>query len=522
MKIDPAGETILPNGRLLTPVGRHVKVAPHPYGLALSPDGKTLVTANSGTSPFSFSIITDLESDQPKVVQIPPGFKSADADPESVFMGVAVAPDNRTLYLSEGDNGRVGIFDLTTHERLDSLTLDGEFQGTTYSNSLTGEMKLSPGGRHLFVLDLAHFRLVVIDTEAKRIISSTPVGRLPFALALSPDGRRAYVTHVGMFRYSIIPHYDPKDPRDTGLDFPPFGFPSKEAEEGTTIGEKKIPGLGDPNVPESNSLWVMDVSNPAEPRVTAKIPTGLPVGAQSVGGSSPGAVVAGQKRIYVSNASQDSITIVNARTNRVEKTVVLEPANSVRGLRGVLPFGMTLRPDEKRLYVACAGINAVAVVDARKGEVRGYFPTAWFPARLALSLDGKTLYVASAKGFGSGPNGGPDFKPGPEGTYIGDITKGVVSIVPLPAPFTPWIHLSSGDISDASWSRRFPFQVKIPGKPFVGPETLKLNTMRVSYNNGFVPEFFARSREPDHPLPPPGQPSRKVKYVVFVIKENRT
>ncbi len=486
-KIDPAGETILPNGRLLTPVGRHVKVAPHPYGLALSPDGRTLVTANSGYAPFSVLIITDLESGQPKVVQIPPGFNSADADPESVFIGVAVAPDNRTLYLSEGDNGGVGIIDLITHERLDSLSLDGEFQGTSYKNSLPGELKLSPDGRHLYVLDLAHFRLVVIDTEAKRIISSTAVGRLPFALALSPDGRRAYVTHVGMFRYSIIPGYDPKDPRDTGLDFPVYGFPSKEAAEGTTVGKKQIPGLGDPNVPESNSLWVMDMSNPAQPGVTAKIPTGLPVGAQSVGGSSPGAVVAGRERIYVSNSAQDSITIVNARSNRVEKTVVLEPAKSVRGLRGVLPFGMALSPDQLRLYVACAGINAIAVIDARKERVRGYFPTAWFPARLEVSPDGKALYVANAKGFGAGPNGGPNFTPGPEGTYIGDITKGEVSVIGIPKD-----------------------------------TELKGLTAQVLRNNGFIPSAQPARRADDLPVPQAAQPSSKIRHLVFIVKENRT
>ena len=111
VKIDLSGQTILPNGRLITPLGHHVKVAPHPYGLALSPDGKTLVTANSGTHPFSVTIITQLDSRNAQVAQIPPGFKPADADPDSVFLGVAVGPDNRTLYLSEGNNGRVGIFD---------------------------------------------------------------------------------------------------------------------------------------------------------------------------------------------------------------------------------------------------------------------------------------------------------------------------------------------------------------------------------------------------------------------------
>src|SRR2546427_763832 len=142
VKIDPAGGTVLPNGRLITPFGKQVTVAPHPYGLALSPDGKTLVTANSGTAPFSFSIITDLGSRDPKVVQVPPGYKSPGADPDSVYMGVAIAPDNRTLYVAEGNNGRVGIFDLVTRRRLDSVSLDGGFQGKSYVHSLTGELKL--------------------------------------------------------------------------------------------------------------------------------------------------------------------------------------------------------------------------------------------------------------------------------------------------------------------------------------------------------------------------------------------
>ncbi len=486
-RIDRRGETVLPNGRLLAPLGRHVMVAPHPYGLALSPDGKTLVTANSGYAPFSVSIITELSRRRPRVVQIPPGVKSADADPETVYLGVAIAPDNRTLYLSEGDNGRVGIFDLVTHKRLDSISLDGSFGGKIYRHSLTGELKLSPQGRHLFILDLAHFRLVVMDTQAKQIISSTPVGRLPFGLALAPDGSRAYVTNVGMFRYSLVPGYNRGDPRDTGLDFPAFGFPSKEAEEGTSVDGKEIPGLGDPNVPESNSLWVIDVSDASSPRVRARIRTGTPVGSQSIGGSSPGAAVAGRERVFVSNAAQDSITVIDAATDQVLETIVLEPAESLRGLRGVLPFGMTLSPDEKRLYVACAGINAVAVIEARQGTVLGYLPTAWFPARVASSHDGKTLYVSNAKGFGSGPNGGPNFRRGPEGSYIGDITKGAVSIIRVP-----------------------------------GDRELEQTTARVLRNNGLVPPSRTVSRSPDFPVPPPGQASAKIRHVVFIVKENRT
>jgi len=503
VKIDPAGSTVLPNGRLITPLGKQVTVAPHPYGLALSPDGKTLVTANSGTHPFSVSIISGLGSGEPAVTQIPPGYRSSDADPDSVFMGVAIAPNNRALYLSEGNNGHVGTFDLLTHKRVASMSLDGDFHGKKYAYSLTGELKLSPDGRRLYVLDLAHFCLVTIDTESQQMLSSVAVGRLPFGLALSPDGRRAYVSNVGMFRYSPVPGYDEKNPR-TGLDFPAFGFRSKEAEEGLTVHGVKVPGLGDPNSPESNSLWVVDIVNPVEPRVVAKIPTGQPVGEKSVGGSSPGAVVAGRKKIYVSNSAQDSISIIDAGSMLVEKTVVLEPADSVRGLRGVLPFGMALSPDEKRLYVACAGINAVAVLDTRKGEILGYFPTAWFPARLAVSLDGNTLYVSNAKGFGAGPNGGTNFKEGPEGTYIGDITKGTVSFIPLPAATA----LDGEGEAPAAKHR-------------VSGDDLELLTQRVLVNNGFLPSG-GKERSRDFPVPPPDQASVLIHHVVFIVKENRT
>jgi YVTN family beta-propeller protein len=515
VEINPDGETVLPNGRLITPLGKHVRVAPHPYGLALSPDGKTLVTGNSGTHPFSFSIITDLESDQPKVLQVPPTGKADSEDDEgveSVFLGVAITGDNRTLYLSEGDNGRVGIFDLVTRQRLDSISLDGRFQGKTYKNSLPGELELSPDGRRLYVLDLGHFHMAVIDTESKRVIARVPVGRIPFGLAASPDGRRVYVSNVGMFEYSLVPGYDPTDPRDTGLDFPPFGFPSKGAMEGTTINGKKIPGLGDPNVPESNSVFVIDVTDATNPRVTAKIRTGIPVGAGSVGGSSPGAVVAGSKKVFVSNASQDSISIIDVRRQKIEKTIVLEPAESVRGLRGVLPFGMALSLDEQTLYVACAGINAIAVIDAGKDKVLGYFPAAWFPARVAVSPDGQALYVANAKGFGSGPNGGPEFQPGPEGTYIGEITRGIVSIVSLPIS---WMW------EPGPWNERPPKQ-RLPPMEASGEWLLFKTTEWVLENNGFEARKGEAARGNGQPPRTTGRITPKLKHIVFVVKENRT
>ena len=43
-QINRDGKTVIPNGRFITPIGKQITVAPHPFGLALSPDGKTIAT----------------------------------------------------------------------------------------------------------------------------------------------------------------------------------------------------------------------------------------------------------------------------------------------------------------------------------------------------------------------------------------------------------------------------------------------------------------------------------------------
>ena len=73
VEINKEGKTVLPNGRFITPPGLTHEVAPHPYGLVESPDGRIAVTSNSGTNPLSISILRDITSEKPEIQQIPPG-----------------------------------------------------------------------------------------------------------------------------------------------------------------------------------------------------------------------------------------------------------------------------------------------------------------------------------------------------------------------------------------------------------------------------------------------------------------
>jgi hypothetical protein len=90
--------------------------------------------------------------------------------------------------------------------------------------------------------------------------------------------------------------------------------PSKEAEEGVAVGGIRVPGLGSPNHPDAMSVFGVDL---AAGTVVQRIKTGYLVGVDrdditTVGGASPGALVAGRERVYVANATNDTISIIDS------------------------------------------------------------------------------------------------------------------------------------------------------------------------------------------------------------------
>ncbi len=437
--INHHGITVIPNGRLLTPVGKQIRVAPHPFGLTLSPDGKTIITANSGVGPFSISIINDYNSTSPVIKQIPETLNPEKGLLEAVFMGLAVSPDGERVYVAGGQQNRIYVFDLVTHKKLAEISCNTSFDGTDYSDGYIGDMVLSKNGDRLYAVDQIGFRMMVIDTKTNTVIHNVRTGRYPFGIALSPDERTVYVANVGMFEYSYIKTLDRNRLNETALRFPASAYGSKEMMEGIKNDTLEVAGLGDPNAPESFSVWSIDVGNEI-PSVISKVKTGVLVGEEvegipAVGGSSPNSIVATESYVYVSNGNNDNVSVIDVEKHKVINSIRLKLDERLGNLKGVIPFGLAISPDQKRLYVAEAGINAVAVVDVESQEVMGHIPTGWFPSKLKVTPDGKQLIVANAKGFGSGPNGGKDFVPPfdrPYADFIGTLMFGTVSVIDIP------------------------------------------------------------------------------------------
>ncbi|GAB4016619.1 beta-propeller fold lactonase family protein [Spirosoma migulaei] len=420
--INPTGKSVLPSGRYVTPAGQTIRITNDPFGLALSPNGQRAVSLHDG-------VLTLLNLAELTATRVPDyAGKISAVLKDGSFLGVAFAPDNRIAYLSNGDKGRVLIFDTDQLKTIDSISLDGN----GYTDSFTSDLLLN--GNELLVLDRANFRMVRIDVATKRITASIPTGRQPFGLSISPNKKLAFVANVGLYAYPKVPGVTKTNKDTMALKFPPYAAHTKESAEGVEVEGRRIPGLGSPLADEAMSVWIVDLTTN---KILKRFKTGVQIGemieeAEVVGGASPNSVVAGRNYAFVSNATNDNISLIDYRNRKLAGTISLKVDPKLDRYRGLMPFGLALTADEKTLYVALLAFNAVAVVDVATRNVRGLIPTGWGPTRVALSPDQKTLFITSARGYGAGPNGGASFVKPPQGTYIGDIQLATFQSVAVP------------------------------------------------------------------------------------------
>jgi len=430
---------VLPNGREIHPAGNWIPLAPYPFALAVRPDGGQIAVPSIGF-PFALNVVTNPSGAKPAVVKMP---SNANDNPKiQVHAGLAYSPDGSLLYVATGDSGMIASYHTSDWTQGNAVSLDGDpvDAGPTKQGSwsFAATLVVSADGKTLYALDQGNWRVVILDGATLKRIAEVPTGSYPFGLALSPDGMRLYVTNTGLFEYTTIPGADGKDPVGTGLHFPPFGYPSKEAREGAVVEGKQIPGLGDENSDRGSSLWTYDIHDREHPAVAARLRLGAKITEErggTVGGAAPTGVAATGDAVFVSLAHEDAVAEVSPDGTTVLTLAELSPFTGARfqdgegrPLRGVMPSGLAVR--DGRVYVAESGIDAVGVLDAALMTVVEHIPVGWNPSAVDFSADGKTLYVVNTKGKGTGPNGGREHKPGTP-SYVGSLEMGSLSVIRL-------------------------------------------------------------------------------------------
>ena len=504
-KIAPNGISVLPSGRFVTPAGDVIRITNKPFGMAISPDGKKAVTLHNGV--FTIIDLATLQNtrvpgyNQKLVSPLTheplntPAFKTDSviqtiiptALPQGSFLGVAFAPDSKTVYLSGGDNGAVIVYDIEKLQRIDSISLNGKVNGTDFDDSFTSDLLLNATNNELLILDRGNFRLVRYNIIDKKITASIPAGRQPFGLALSENKKTAFVANVGVYSYPLIRGMTKQNYDSMMISHHPYGDNTKESINGTEVEGKKIPGVGSPHSPEAMSVFTIDLTTN---KIVDKFKTGFQIGemieeAEVVGGASPNSIAVGKEFAYVTNATNDNISIIDYKKHKILGHIQISVDKRIDKFRGLLPFGIRLSKDEKTLFVALLGFNSVAVVDVATKTTKGLIPTGWGPTRVQLSANEKELYIITCRGLGAGPNGGEGFVEPPQGTYIGDIQLGTFQKVPMP---------SVNEL--AAYTKQ-------------------------TISNTFISTVIADDKK--NPLPAlPGLNQSPIKYIVYITKENRS
>jgi YVTN family beta-propeller protein len=197
-------------------------------------------------------------------------------------------------------------------------------------------------------------------------------------------------------------------------------------------------------------------------------------------------------RLFVACANTNAVWVVDVASATASEQISV--ALGLDAPVGSTPNGLALSPDGKTLLVANADNNTVTVADVSKpgaSAVQGWIPVGWYPTDVLFDRDGSRMFVLNGKGLISAANPrGP--QPGGariDGQYSGAMFQGAMSVIPLP---------TAG--------------------------ALQRMTARV---RELTPYSDARRLAPANapgasPIPRRVGDSSPIKYVFYVIRENRT
>ncbi|HET6962696.1 MAG TPA: beta-propeller fold lactonase family protein, partial [Terriglobia bacterium] len=219
----------------------------------------------------------------------------------------------------------------------------------------------------LYVTNSTSNTVSVVDAESLSIIREIPVGREPFGLAFSPDGRRVFVANAQSSEISVIDTTRHRLIQSIAVssELPVW---VAAAPDGTYV-----------YVTNEHSNDVTVIAS-ASNRVVGRIPVGK--------GPAGIAVSSDSGYAYVANEGSNDVSLIDLQRELVVNTIPV----------GNVPQGLALSPDGAWVYVANFGSNSVSAIAAARNEVAAEIPVGEGPVGLAVSPDGRIVYAGNFKG----------------------------------------------------------------------------------------------------------------------------
>lgn len=450
-----------PVNQFVTPAGTQVELpGVRPNALALSPDGKCLVTSGLVSNLI---IINPANGEILQHVPMPsdPQLSAAAAVSSTIlkpnesdklsFTGLAFSPDGSRIYLSNV-NGDIKVFRVDKDHKvaaLCSLPLPAANAPERKAEIPTG-LAVSPDGKHLYVcFNLANC-VAELDAATGKVQRIWDVGVAPYDVVLC--GNKLYVSNWGGRR------------------------PDAQSLTGPA-GRGTIMRVDSRSVAVEGSVSVINLNKESSIPIT-EVVTGHHASAL---GLSPNG-----KYLVCANAGDDTLSVINTHTDTIVETICTRqnPAD----LFGAQPNALAFDKHGSKLFVCNGTQNAVAVFyfSPPGSELLGLIPVGWFPGSIAYDSRLKSLAVANIKDISPGKPG-----PGGETKFRTGLYYGSLSLVPVPSK-----RELKKMTRTALANLRYPLLAKS--------------------------QLPARPNRPAQPVPERiGEPS-VFQHVIYIIKENRT
>ena len=451
-----------------------------PMSMAASPDGKYVVTVNAGYGTWESGYAQSLavtETSTGKVTDFPDERMSLTAK-QTMYSGLAFSGDGQYLYATVasttdpyGENRKdlgngivvynfrdgkitpdriikIPVQTLAPGRKTNLFKEDGGVKGIPFPAAVA-VIHEDAGAEHLVVADNLSDDALLIDAKSGKILqrfdlseSDAVPSTYPIAVAVSKDGARAF---VALWNASEVVELDLRR---------------------GTVGRK------------------LDLLKPHSPIAPGTHPSALEMSADG-------------STMYVALTNRDTVAAIDVAGGHFSVKGYFDTRLPGQTYFGAEPETLALNADGSRLYVGNAMSDSVAVLDTHKLtskalkegliEPIGFFPTEWMPMSMTV-VHGK-LYVATAKGKGTGPNNFPQHEveinkkrrtPGKRGfTYIPTLLYGSLAVLD-PVEMEKDIATWTAEVVDSN--------------------RMKAATQKLDFADGKNP----------------------IKHVIYIIKENRT
>jgi serine/threonine-protein kinase len=223
------------------------------------------------------------------------------------------------------------------------------------------EVAVSPDGRHAYVTNNNSGSVSVIDTDSDSVTATVTVGTAPSGIAVAPDGRHAYATNQASGSVSVI---------DTDSNTVTATIPVGQGPGDIAVSPDGRRAYTTNRL--SGSVSVIDTGSTT---VTATVPFTNPWDV---------AVSPDGRRAYISDAV-DSVSVLDTATNTIIARI---PAGS-------RPEGVAVSPDGRHVYASNAWSHSVSVIDTASNNVTATVSLSFYDAtEIAVSSDGRRAYTA--------------------------------------------------------------------------------------------------------------------------------